>query len=300
MFLPYYSLEIVNAQCQRFHFNVARENTTGSSRELSVWHPTSRFIDQCHFGTLELPFQDFTAFHWRLKDLELKSTPSANGTLQVLAGTVSSGDNGEISLQATARHDGKIVALNHCETKTDGRTAFQMPLNVGESGSYQVTVTGRTKDGKVLHHLQELPMEAVAFKIKMNNPIYRRSFFPDQEDKTLSLTVDYQTDDGELLEKAKTQFSITGPDGGSVAFGENLSGRFRTFTAVAGGKIHYNGAEHGACVAERDFAGEFPGTRPCDGGQQCPSGQGEGGLSERKAFLPPRLSVWRQPQGGIL
>jgi len=233
LFLPYYALEIVNTSCRNFHFNVVRENTTEGKRELSVWRPTSRFIDQNHFGTLELPFHDFRSYHWQLNGLELKTVPATDGTAQVLGGMISGRNNGEITLQATARREGKITAFNRVQVKVKGNTAFQLPLKVGASGKYQVVITGRTGEGKVLHRTCELVMDMVPFKLKLNNPVYRKSIFPDQEDKTVCASIDYQTDDAKLLEGVKAEFHVTDASGRTIVSGKCDSGPVRTFTADA-------------------------------------------------------------------
>ncbi|MBQ9336509.1 MAG: hypothetical protein IJS14_04340 [Lentisphaeria bacterium] len=235
LFLPYYALNIDNVRCRRFHFNIARENITDGKRRITVWSPTSRFIDQNRFGTLELPFDDFSAYQWRLDQLELKNIPAAAGAVQTLSGRISGKKAGEITLQAAARRDGKIVAFNRCTVKADGNdgTAFRMPLKVGTAGQYQVTVTGRTQDGKVLHHLCDLVMEALPFKLRLDDPVYRKSIFPDQEDKTLRVSIDYQTGDAKLLDGVKTIFTVTDPSGKVIASNALDSGPVRTFTADA-------------------------------------------------------------------
>ena len=235
LFLPYYALTFVNPQVKRFHFNIARENTTGKKRELSVWNPAPRFISQNHFGTLELPFNDFTAYQWQLGKLELKPVPAAEGTVQVLSGTVSGKTAGEITIQATARRDGKIAAFGRVAVNAAGNTPtdFTMPLAVGTPGKYQVTVTGRTPAGKVFHQVIDLTMDALPFKVALNNPVYRKSIFPDQEDKTICVSIDYQTDDAKLLDRVKTRISVTDAEGKTIAQEERDSGTVRTFTTDA-------------------------------------------------------------------
>ena len=235
LFLPYYALTFVNPQVKRFHFNIARENSNQGKRELSVWNPTPRFISQNHFGTLELPFHNFTAYQWETGGLELKTIPEAKGTAQVLAGTVSGKTAGEITLQATARREGKIAAFGRVTVNADENTptAFTLPLPVGNPGEYQVTVTGRTKAGKVFHQVTDLVMDALPFRIRLDNPVYRKSIFPDQEDKTIRMNIDYQTGDAKLLEGVKTVFKITDAAGKTIAKAEQDSGTVRIFTADA-------------------------------------------------------------------
>ena len=232
VFVPYYSLIIVNNTVKNFHFNVARENVTGEKRELSVWQPTSKFADLTKFATLELPFTNFAAYQWKAGSLELKTIPTATGTAQVLAGTISGQQDGMITLQAIARRNGKIAALNRLNVKaaSGANTAFTLPMNLGGSGEYEVTVSGRNSNGKIFHHVEKLTLEAVPFKLKVNHPVYRKSFFPDQEDKTLSVSVDYQSD-AKLLTNVKTAFTVTDQTGKVVASGNNTAGSVRTFTA---------------------------------------------------------------------
>ena len=232
LFLPYYALNIVNRQTKNFHFNVARENTLDGKRELSVWQPTGKFADLTRFAALELPFTDFSAYQWKTGSLELKTIPTANGTAQVLTGSISGQQNGVITVQATARRNGKIAAFNRINIKaaSGANSAFTLPMDLGSSGEYYVTVTGRNKTGKLFHHVEKLTLEAVPFKLKVNHPVYRKSFFPDQPDKTLSVSVDYQSD-AKLLTNVKTAFTVTDQAGKVVASGEKTSGSVRTFTA---------------------------------------------------------------------
>ena len=235
LFLPYYALAFVNTHVKRFHFNIARENTDKGKRELSVWGPTPRFNDQNHFAALELPFDDFSQYQWELGGLKLKTVPAPKGTAQVLTGTISGKTAGKITLQATARREGRTAAFNRgeIEVKDNGASSFRLPLSVGASGSYQVTITGRTGEGKVFHQTADLHMDALPFKITLGNPVYRKSIFPDQEDKTLRVSIDYQTEDPKLLDGVKTGFSVLDAAGKVIAEGERDSGVIRTFTADA-------------------------------------------------------------------
>ena len=232
VFIPYYALTIVNNTVKNFHFNVARENNLEAKRELSVWQPTGKFADLTKFATLELPFTNFAAYQWKASSLELKTVPTATGTAQVLAGSISGQQDGMITIQATARRNGRIAALNRMKVKaaSGANTAFTLPMNLGGSGEYDVTISGRNSNGKVFHHVEKLTLEAVPFKLKVNHPVYRKSFFPDQEDKTLSVSVDYQSD-AKLLTNVKTAFTVTDQTGKVVASGNNTAGSVRTFTA---------------------------------------------------------------------
>lgn len=233
LFLPYYALNIVNSNCRRFHFNIARENLNGPRQILSVWKPTSRFIDQNNFGTLELPYNDFSTFNWNLSNLELKNIPTLSGAKQMLTGIISGNDNCTITIQATARRDQKLIAFNRQQIHVKGNTAFQIPLKVGISGQYEITLTGRIGNNKVLHSLHGLHMEAMPFKFKLQNPVYRKSIFPDQKDKIIRFSIDYQSQDPKLLASAKTAFTIADVSGKAVASGEKNSGSIRTFTVDA-------------------------------------------------------------------
>ena len=232
VFIPYYALTIVNNTVKNFHFNVARENNIGEKRELTVWQPTGKFADLTKFATLELPFTNFAAYQWKASSLELKTVPTATGTAQVLAGSISGQQDSMITLRAIARRNGKIAALNRLNVKaaSGANTAFTLPMNLGGSGEYDVTISGRNSNGKVFHHVEKLTLEAVPFKLKVNHPVYRKSFFPDQADKTLSVSVDYQSD-AKLLTNVKTAFTVTDQSGKVVASGNNTSGSVRTFTA---------------------------------------------------------------------
>ncbi len=231
VFVPYYALNFVNTANKNFNFNIARENTTGKTRELTVFNPAGRFADQTKFASLVLPYNDFTRYHWQLNNLELKTIPSAQGTAQVLQGTITGKTAGKLTVQATARSNEKIAALNRMNltVKSDTATNFTLPLNVGASGKYSVTITGRNQNGKVFYHTKELVMEAVPFKLKVNNPVYRKAIFPDQADKVVSVSVDYQSD-SKLLKGVKTAFTVTDATGKVIASGENNTGSLRTFT----------------------------------------------------------------------
>ncbi len=231
VFVPYYALNFVNTQNKNFNFNISRENNTGSTRELTVFNPTGRFTDQTRFASLVLPYNDFTRYHWQLNNLELKTIPSEKGTAQVLQGTVTGKTAGKITLQATARSKGKIAAFNRVDlaVKSDTATNFTLPLPVGASGKYNVTITGQNKNGKVFYHTKELTMEAVPFKLKINNPVYRKAIYPDQADKNVSVSVDYQSDSA-LLKNVKTAFTVTDAAGNVIASGEKSAGAVRTFT----------------------------------------------------------------------
>ena len=231
VFVPYYALNFVNTTNKNFNFNIARENNTGSTRELTVFNPTGRFTDQKNFAVLQLPHNDFARYHWQLNNLELKTIPAAKGTAQVLQGTITGKTAGKIKLQATARSKGKIAAFNRTEFTVDGSAAanFTLPLSVGASGKYDVTITGQNKNGKVFYHTRELVMEAVPFKLKLNNPVYRKAIFPDQADKTVSVSVDYQSDSA-LLKDVKTTFTVTDAAGKVIVSGEKAAGSVRTFT----------------------------------------------------------------------
>ena len=231
VFVPYYALNFVNTQNKNFNFNISRENNTGSTRELTVFNPTGRFTDQTRFASLVLPYNDFTRYHWQLNNLELKTIPSEKGTAQVLQGTVTGKTAGKITLQATARSKGKIAAFNRVDlaVKSDTAANFTLPLPVGASGKYNVTITGQNKNGKVFYHTKELTMEAVPFRLKINNPVYRKAIYPDQADKVVSVSVDYQSDSA-LLKDVKTAFTITDAAGKVIASGEKSAGAVRTFT----------------------------------------------------------------------
>ena len=235
LFLPYYALSFANTHVKRFHFNLARENSLKGKRELSVWSPTGRFNDLNHFGTLVLPFNDFSQYQWELGRLELKIIPAAKGTEQVLSGTLSGKNAAKITLQATARRDGKVAAFNRADVnvKDGAASEFALPLAVGASGTYQVVITGRTENGKVFHRTAELYMDALPFKIVLENPVYRKTVFPDQEDKIIRVSIDYQTEDAKLLEGVKTEFSVTDEQGNIVAKGEQDQGTVRIFAADA-------------------------------------------------------------------
>ena len=231
VFVPYYALNFVNTTNKNFNFNIARENNTGTTRELTVFNPTGRFTDQKNFAVLQLPYNDFTRYHWQLNNLELKTIPAEKGTMQVLQGTITTKTAGKVTLQATARSKDKVAAFNRINltANSDAATNFTLPLNVGASGKYSVTITGQNKNGKVFYHTKELVMEAVPFKLKVNNPVYRKSIYPDQADKVVSISVDYQSDSA-LLKAVKTAFTVTDASGKVIASGEKNAGSVRTFT----------------------------------------------------------------------
>lgn len=231
VFIPYYALNIVNTHNKNFNFNISRNNKNSDRSEYSVFNPTGRFTDQNKFAVLQLPYNDFKNYHWQLNNLELKTVPAEKGTMQVLQGTISGKAAGSVTLQATARSNGKVAAFSRLTLKnqSDTATGFAMPLTVGASGKYNVTVTGRTKSGKVFYYIKELTMEAVPFKLKLNNPVYRKAIFHDQADKTVSVSVDYQSD-SKLLKNVKTAFTVTDANNKVIASGEKNSGAIRTFT----------------------------------------------------------------------
>lgn len=235
LFLPYYALSFANTHVKRFHFNIARENSRKGKRELSVWSPTPRFNSLNHFGTLELPFHDFSPYQWELGRLELKTVPAASGTAQILSGVLSGKNAAVVTLQATARREGKVAAFNRVDVnvKDGAASEFALPLSAGASGNYEVTITGRTKEGKVFHRIANLHMDALPFRIVLENPVYRKTVFPDQEDKTIRVSIDYQTGDPGLLAGVKTLFTVTDDQGKTVAEAERDQGTVRTFTADA-------------------------------------------------------------------
>ena len=231
LFLPYYALNIVNAQTKRFHFNIARENVLKKGNELSVWSPTDRFINQRNFGTLELPFPDFSVYQWNVSSLELKNVPALDGTKQVLAGKISGHKDQTITLQTTVRRNQKLMAFNRAAIRVSGSTSFRIPLDVKESGKYEITLTGRIGTDKVMHQVHELNMEIVPFKLKLNHPVYRKSIFPDQKNKTLHVSIDYQTSDTKLLQGTSAEFVVSDANGKVMTSGKRNSGSVRTFTA---------------------------------------------------------------------
>jgi len=293
LYLPYYALEMVNVRVRRFHFNIARENTVGGGRrELSVWNPTPRFTDLNHFAALELPFTDFSAYRWQTGGLELKTVPSANGTMQVLTGTISGKTSGVISLQATARREGKIAAFSRggVNIKDETPTPFTLPLQPGASGNYQVTITGRTKTGKVLHQVCELTLDAVPFKISLGNPVYRKSIFPDQEDKTVCVSIDYQTKEAKLLEGVKTVFTVTDAAGKTIAEGSRDSGAVRTFTADASkwlpGKYSVTVTSSGSAALSGTLSETIRVLAPPEKGNSVRLGRGREVYLNGKPFFP--------------
>ncbi len=235
VFIPYYALNIVNTHNKNFNFNIARHNIGGNINEYSVFSPTGRFTDQNKFAALVLPFNDFTRYQWKTGPMELKTVPAAKGsTRQVLNGSLTGKTQGTVILQATARKAGKIAAFSRLKLNAtaDKTMNFTMPLAVGASGKYDITLTARVGKEKVLYTTAGLTMEAVPFKLVVNNPFYRKSIFPDQLDKVISISIDYQTD-ASNLKGVKTALTVTNQANKVIAQAEKTSGALRTFTVDA-------------------------------------------------------------------
>ena len=151
LFVPFYALDMVNAQNKNLRFNIGRENINADGKkEISLWQNASSFMDMTKFAVLELPVKDLKKFQYQINDLELKTVPAENGTVQMITGRIAGNIDTMLTLQATARSNGRVAAFNRSIIKAvKGETAtFAIPLNVGKSGKYAVTLTGRS-NGKI-------------------------------------------------------------------------------------------------------------------------------------------------------
>ena len=204
----------VNGKTLARRFGPVRVYNPDRVKTISVWQNTSNFMDMTKFAVLELPFRDIEKYQWLANDLTLKSVPGENGTEQVLTGKLSGKFSGIVTLQATARCDGKIAAFNrgNIQVKSAENAEFALPLPVGKSGKYEITLTGRSSGSKLFYTRKVLEMSASCFSLKINYPIYRKSFFPDQQDKTLRVTAEYALSP-KLMEKVKTVMTIADSSG---------------------------------------------------------------------------------------
>ncbi|MBO5924488.1 MAG: hypothetical protein J6Q81_08235, partial [Lentisphaeria bacterium] len=215
LFVPYYALDFTNAKSKNLRFNIGRENIHPDKKKtISVWQNTSNFMDMTKFAVLELPAQDFEKYQFMANALALKSIPAEEGTVQTLTGKLSGKFSGIVTLQATARSNGKLVDFNrsNIQVKSGETIDFAMPLNVGKSGQYTVTLTGRSNGSKLFYTQSVLEMSANCFSLKIDYPIYRKSFFPDQQDKTLRVSAQYAVPE-KLMSKVKSVLTITDASG---------------------------------------------------------------------------------------
>ena len=235
LFVPFYALDFSNADGKKLRFNIARENTTASGKELSVWQPTSSFADMNNFAELVLPDNlDLQKFNWQINDLKLQTRPRNNTTCQVLTGRINGNISGMVTLQATARIAGRIAALNRRAVKVSaGKTAdFELDLPLNQSGQYQITLTGRYQQNKLFYARENLNISSVPFTFSIRQPFYRKSIFPDQTDKTIIAAVDYAA--GKALPAGvKTTLTVRDAADKVIYKAEKDSGNLREFKVNA-------------------------------------------------------------------
>ncbi|MBR7143871.1 MAG: hypothetical protein IKD10_02920 [Lentisphaeria bacterium] len=231
LFVPYYALDMVNAQNKNLRFNIGRENIVADGKKaLSVWQSASSFMDMTKFAVLQLPVKDLERFQYQINNLELKTVPAENGTMQMLTGKISGRSEAVITLQAVARSNGKIASFNRGNIKVlkGSSTEFAIPLNVGKSGVYDVTLTGRSNGSKLFYTRKALFMQTTSFTLNIKYPIYRKSFYPDQKNKTLQVAVEYSIPP-KMMKNVKTVLTITGNAGKVVATVKGDSGTVKNF-----------------------------------------------------------------------
>ena len=232
VFIPYYALDFTNAQNRNLRFNVGRENITPNSpKEISTWQKTGSFTDMSKFALLEMPYKEFEQYQWQLNDLDLKNVPTDKGTVQTLSGKLTGKINDAVTIQATARSNGKVVAFNRSKVqlKSNQTVNFTMPLEVGKSGKYNITITGRNNGKKLFHELADLEIQATCFTLNVKYPIYRKSFYPDQKDKTLRVTCEYAAAP-KLMKNVKTVFTVTDASGKVMNTQTGKAGLVKNFT----------------------------------------------------------------------
>ena len=62
LFVPFYALDMVNAQNKNLRFNIGRENINADGKkEISLWQNASSFMDMTKFAVLELPVKDLNS-----------------------------------------------------------------------------------------------------------------------------------------------------------------------------------------------------------------------------------------------
>jgi hypothetical protein len=112
-------------------------------------------MDMTKFAVLKLPCKDFEKYQWQVNGLALKSVPGEKGTVQMLTGKLSGKISDIVTLQATARSNGKLAAFNRSkvQVKSGETVKFDLPLSVGKSGVYDVTITGRSNGSKLFFSL---------------------------------------------------------------------------------------------------------------------------------------------------
>ncbi len=217
IFIPYYAFELDQAK-KYWRFNVGRENYTGEKMEVSVWSPSNAFLQMDNFAVLEVPAVDHRRFNNAISALELKVVPTAAGTSQQLSGKITAANSGMAAIQAAARQNGKIKAFNRTGVKlsSGSTTVFSMPLNVGKSGVYNVLITMKDDQGKIFYTEKDLTMQTVPFTLKLENPVYRKSIFAGQKDKTLRLSVKYDAP-AAMLKNTTCSLQVISAAGQTVA-----------------------------------------------------------------------------------
>ena len=232
LFVPYYALDFTNAKTGNLRFNIGRENINADkTKTISVWQNTSNFMDMTKFAVLELPYKDFDKYQWLVTDMTLQNVPSEKGTLQMLKGKLSGKISGIVALQATARSNGTLAAFNRStvQVKSGETMEFAIPLSVGKPGKYNVTLTARSNGSKLFYATNNLEMSASCFTLKIAYPIYRKSFFPDQKDKTLRVTAEYAVPE-KLMSKVRSVMTITDAAGKVIKSIDGQSGTVKNFT----------------------------------------------------------------------
>lgn len=233
VFIPYYAFELEQAK-KYWRFNVGRENYNGKDIAISVWSPANAFLQMERFAVLEVPAIDYRRYMSRFANLELKTVPVSDGISQILSGRIISKNSGVITLQAVARQEGKIKAINRNDLKLDnsGTTEFSIPLHVGKSGVYDVELSGWDAQGKIFYTKTALAMQAVPFTLKLTNPVYRKSIFADQKDKTIRLSVKYDAAE-DLLKNAQCVLTVTDKNGKVIADMKKPAARLVDFAVDA-------------------------------------------------------------------